>query len=285
MPTSPEDREMRPLPLDAVVLHGNLDSAKASHLLLGQSHGWLGAAEAIVMRAVAQGGGGGVYHVLPAVFALYHGVELFLKGVTWELRQTYNARTHDLDALLRDYNECLENCGRQGLAIKANIQRLIEWDRRCRRSGQGGRLPHGTDLRFILDTENKPSWPGVSLRFQDVVDWSREYRRDFARIRRLLLDVKGIGHFWEEGTFSREYPDQPLWFFCLRAKRFSKEKDAARRVVHELRDSRGREWTAYEGEAIHEDNFMLVSVGRLPRLAAPIECSLNELPRRLAELD
>jgi len=271
------------LPRTAIAFAGDLDNRKVSHLLMNQSHGWLLSAESVITGAVCQDESGGVYHCLPALFALYHGVELFLKGATSELTEQYDARSHDLKHLLHDYDKSVTQVARHDLRIKANVLRLIEWDSKCR-SGSPKKLPHGSDLRFILDTENRPSWPGVSIRFKDVVDWSREYRRDFSRIRRLLLDVKGFDAFWEEGTFSAMYPDLPLWFFCLGGSVHGRAEPSGP-WEHHVRDERDRDWIALEGEAINENNCFIASSGKLPGPTVRLECPHRELSGRLSAVD
>lgn len=268
--------------LDAIVFAGDLDSQKQSDLLLNQAHGWLKSAEWITVDARQAEPNGGVCHALPAMFALYHGIELLLKGVTCELTGSYDNVLHDIESLLADYETALKDAGRPELRIESNVQRFIHWDRACRPSGPKKKLPHGSDFRFILDRENKPSWPGVSIRYRDLVDWSREYRRDFARIRWLLFDVKGWGAFWEEGTFASSYPDQPLWFFCVCCRVAS--NSTSNPWEHRIADTRRRDWIAYEGEAINEFNHFITAVGKLPEPHLRLECSLNELPTRLGQV-
>lgn len=265
--------------LNATVFSSKLDNKKPSILLLNESHGWLKSAEWIVVGASKYEPNGGVYHALPALFALHHGIELFLKGVTHELTGKFDNKIHDLAELLKDYNTSIRHARRPELLTNSNIQRFIDWDHSCR----GHRRPHGSDFRFILDQDNKPYWPGVSLRYQDLVDWSREYRRDFARVRRLLLNVKGCGAFWEEGTFASLYPDEPLWFFCWRTKGSSHH--SYRPWHNRLTDTKGRNWVTFEGEAIDGENYFLGErVGKLPEPNLRLKCSLRDLRSRLAEV-
>lgn len=266
--------------LNAVVVASNLDNQKPSSLMLGQSHGWLKSAEWIAVGASATEPHGSVFHALPALFALYHGIELFLKGVTCELAGSYKNNTHDLVELQNDYDTSTTNAQRPELRIKANIKRFIDWDQACRPSRKGN-LPRGSDLRFILDHDDKPSWPGVSIGYQDLVDWSREYRRDFARVRRLLFNVKGWSAFWEEGTFASLYPTQPLWFFCFCGG--LGRSSSTSQWQHVLTDTRGRNWVAYEGEAINSGNFFINGVGKTPEPNLRIECALRDLPTKLAD--
>ena len=99
--------------LNAVVFSSKLDNKTPSTLLLNQSHGWLKSAEWLVGGASAYEPNGGVYHALPALFALHHGIELFLKGVTHELSGEYKNMVHDLSVLLDEYNRSIKRAKRR----------------------------------------------------------------------------------------------------------------------------------------------------------------------------
>ncbi|MFT3788092.1 MAG: hypothetical protein QM770_18285 [Tepidisphaeraceae bacterium] len=270
--------------LDSLVFRSGLDDAQPAMILLDQAHGWLVAAESVVMQAVSSARRASIYQALPALFCLYHGVELFLKGVACEVTRKPPTQTHDLERLNREFGIAVSKHPRgDSLAIKANIHRFIDHDKKqSRRSGPKQSSPQGSDFRFVLNSDGHPSWAGIMVRWRDVLDLSREYRRDFSRIRRVLYNVKGFGAFWEEGTFARFYPDDELWFFCICGIFSSGEVGETGR--HGLVDARGRRWVAFEGEAINEDNCFELRMGDMPRPYAHVRSSFNALPNVLATL-
>jgi hypothetical protein len=165
-----------------------LEAKESCWIFCNLAHGYLQTAVSALDGLPGLHEHGGVYSLLPIMFDIQHGLELFLKGATL-FHEATPAPTHDLRTLAGAYNCCV-TCPQRRIDLEV-VGRAAWLDDWCK-----ARIPHyrcGTAARYLHDTDHVLMLPGVSIDESWLRSCAKGCREECVRIHLLMIQASGPG--------------------------------------------------------------------------------------------
>ncbi len=192
------------------------------------AHGYIQAALAALGALEDPSGHGGIYSLLPILFGLQQGIEVFLKGATL-FNNTTPETTHDLPDLVSAYNECIPSTERR---FDTEVVDRIWWlDDTCRQ--KLNQYASGTAARYLHDKKGKLLVPGLTINETALLRSAKACQEECVRIHILMIKasqpkpetwlVNPLNTWWEPDHMYRERCEE-----ALKEVRETKRKDKGR---------------------------------------------------------